>query len=314
MNFQNVAVIIPCHNEGGTIFQVVNGFKNSLPEAPIYVYDNCSTDDTLEKARDAGAIVRFENRKGKGNVVRRMFSDVDADFYILVDGDLTYDPDVAHMMLERLIKDKLDMLNIARIGAKGSYRKGHRLGNFLLTKTVRMIFGSGLDDMLSGYRIFTRRFVKTFPSKSDGFEIETELTVHSLEMKIPIGEFTAKYENRPHGSVSKLSTFRDGINILLMIIRLFFLVKPMTSFSLISAFLAITSIVNGWFQVIKPWIDNDEITKYPSVIMSSSLMVLAIFMFMTGIVINSISNMRKDQFRLFYLSIPNIEIDSDVWD
>ena len=312
MNFQNVAVIIPCHNEGGTIYQVVNGFKNALPEAPIYVYDNCSTDDTLEKARDAGAIVRFENRKGKGNVVRRMFSDVDADFYILVDGDLTYDPDVAPMMLERLIKGKLDMLNIARIGAKGSYRKGHRLGNFLLTKTVKIIFGSGLDDMLSGYRIFTRRFVKTFPSKSDGFEVETELTVHSLEMKIPIGEFTAKYEDRPYGSVSKLSTFRDGINILMMIIRLFFLVKPITSFSLVSAFLAITSIVNGWFQVIKPWIDNDEITKYPSVIMSSSLMVLAIFMFMTGIVINSISNMRKDQFRLFYLSTPNIENDSDV--
>ena len=310
MNFQNVAVIIPCHNEGGTIYQVVNGFKNALPEAPIYVYDNCSTDDTQEKARDAGAIVRVEDRKGKGNVVRRMFSDVDADFYILVDGDLTYDPVVAPKMLVRLIKDKLDMLNIARIGEKGSYRKGHRLGNFLLTKTVKIIFGSGLDDMLSGYRIFTRRFVKTFPSKSDGFEIETELTIHSLEMKIPIGESSAKYEERPHGSVSKLSTFRDGINILLLIIRLFFLVKPITSFSLVSAFLAITSIINGWFQVIKPWIDNDLITKYPSVIMSSSLMVLAIFMFMTGIVINSISNMRKDQFRLLYLNTPNNMNDS----
>ena len=307
MNYKNVAVIIPCHNEGDTIYQVVNGFKNALPEAPIYVYDNCSTDDTLEKARDAGAIVRVEDRKGKGNVVRRMFSDVDADFYILVDGDLTYDQNVAPMMLDRLIKNKLDMLNIARNGEKGSYRKGHRFGNFLLTKTVSIIFGSGLNDMLSGYRIFTRRFVKTFPSKSDGFEIETELTVHSLEMKIPIGEFSAKYDERPHGSVSKLSTFRDGINILLMIIRLFFSVKPITSFSLVSAFIAITSIINGWLQVIKPWIDNDEITKYPSVIMSSSLMILAIFVFMTGIVINSISIMRKDQFRLFYLSKPNIE-------
>ena len=177
IDYRNVAVIIPCFNEGEAISQVVHGFKNALPEAPIYVYDNCSTDDTQEKARDAGAIVRVEYRKGKGNVVRRLFSDVDADFYILVDGDSTYDPVVAPKMLERLIEDKLDMLNIARIGVKGSYRKGHRLGNYLLTKTVRIIFGWGLNDMLSGYRIVSRRFVKTFPSKSNGFEIETEFTV-----------------------------------------------------------------------------------------------------------------------------------------
>tara|TARA_B100001123_G_C15217451_1_gene989842 strand:- start:195 stop:1139 length:945 start_codon:yes stop_codon:yes gene_type:complete len=304
MDYADVAVLIPCYNEGETICKVVEGFQESLPGASIYVYDNCSEDDTQEKAIKSGAIIGLEKIQGKGNVIRRMFSEVDADFYILVDGDLTYDPKVAPEMLEKMIKDKLDMLNIARIGGEKSYRKGHRLGNYLLTKAVKIIFGSGLNDMLSGYRIFSRRFVKTFPSKSNGFEIETEFTVHSLEMMIPIAESFAGYNERPHGSFSKLSTYRDGLNILIMIIRLFFLVKPITSFSIVSVFLAIISIIIGWFQVIKPWLEFDLITKYPSVIMSSSLMVLAIFMFTTGIIINSISNMRKDQFRLFYLNTP----------
>ena len=310
MDYADVAVLIPCHNEGETIGEVVRCFKSNLPGASIYVYDNCSVDDTQEKAKNSGAIIGVENKQGKGNVVRKMFSDVDAEVYILVDGDLTYDPLVAPEMVERLIKEKLDMLNIARIGGRESYRKGHLLGNYLLTQTVKIIFGSGLDDMLSGYRVFSRRFVKTFPSKSNGFEVETEFTVHSLEMKIPIGESPAKYNERPQGSFSKLSTYRDGLKILIMIIRLFFLVKPITSFSVVSVFLAITSVIIGWFQVIKPWLEYDLITKYPSVIMSSSLMVLAIFMFMTGIVINSISNMRKDQFRLFYLNTPTNRNDS----
>lgn len=301
MIYNKIAVLIPCHNEGKTVSQVVTGFKNVLPEADIYVYDNCSTDDTQIKARDAGAIVRTENKKGKGNVVRTMFSDVDAEFYILVDGDLTYDPVVAPKMIEHLFSEKLDMLNIGRIGGKESYRTGHRFGNFILTKTVQVIFGNGLNDMLSGYRVFTKRFVKTFPAKSNGFEIETELTVHALEMKIPIGESVARYDDRPQDSVSKLSTYRDGIKILLMIIRLFFLVKPITSFSIVSVFLAISSIIVGWVQVLKPLLDYGVITKYPSVVLSSSLMLLSIFMFMIGIVINSISSMRKDQFRLFYL-------------
>jgi len=298
---ETVAVIIPCYNEGKTINKVVSGFRNALPDALVYVYDNCSTDDTQEQARAAGAIVRAEKKQGKGNVVRTMFADVEADLYVLVDGDLTYDHAVAAEMIEHLVNNRLDMLNIARIGSKESYRRGHKLGNFLLTKTVKIIFGSGLDDMLSGYRVFTRRFVKTFPAKSNGFEIETELTVHSLEMKLPIGELPAKYDDRPDGSVSKLSTYQDGLKILLMIIRLFFLVKPLTSFSMVSGGLAMASIIIGWIQVISPLLEHGVITKYPSVIMSSSLMILSILMFMIGIVINSISNMRKDQFRLFYL-------------
>ena len=303
MDYKNVAVLIPCHNEAETISQVVAEFVSILPKASVYVYDNCSSDDTQSCAKKAGAIVRTENNKGKGNVVRRMFADIEADFYILVDGDLTYDSKVAPEMLNYLIEEDIDMLNIARIGNKESYRAGHRLGNFLLTKTVQFIFGSGLNDMLSGYRVFSRRFVKTFPARSNGFEIETEFAVHSLEMKIPIGEYPAKYIDRPSGSVSKLSTYQDGLKILLMISRLFFLVKPITSFSLISILFAISSISIGWIQVLKPLLLDGEITKYPSVILSSSLMILSIFFFMIGIVINSISNMRKDQFRLDYLNL-----------
>ena len=302
MDYKNVAVLIPCHNEAETISQVVADFSNILPNASVYVYDNCSSDDTQSCAKNAGAIVRTENNKGKGNVVRRMFADIEADFYILVDGDLTYDSKVAPEMLNYLIEEDIDMLNIARIGNKESYRAGHRLGNFLLTKTVQYIFGRGLNDMLSGYRVFSRRFVKTFPARSNGFEIETEFSVHSLEMKIPIGEYPAKYIDRPNGSVSKLSTYQDGLKILLMISRLFFLVRPITSFSLISILFAISSISIGWIQVLKPLLLNGQITKYPSVILSSSLMILSIFFFMIGIVINSISNMRKDQFRLDYLN------------
>ncbi len=302
-DYSNVAVLIPCHNEAKTISQVVIGFKESLPQSSVYVYDNCSTDDTNKIAKDAGAIVRTEKRKGKGNVVRRMFADVEADFYVIVDGDLTYDPIVAPKMLSYLINENLDMLNIARVGSEDSYRSGHVVGNFLLTKTVQVIFGNLIQDMLSGYRIFTRRFVKTFPAKSNGFEIETEFTVHSLEMKIPIGESSANYINRPQGSDSKLSTYTDGIKILFMINKLFFLVRPITSFSIVSAIFAISSISIGWFQVFKPLLDFGEITKYPSVILSSSLMILAILLFISGIVINSISNMRKDQFRLMYLNV-----------
>jgi len=302
MNYKNVAVLIPCHNEEEAISQVVSGFKDSLPDALVYVYDNCSTDETQSVAKKAGAIVRAEPKKGKGNVVRRMFADIEADIYILVDGDLTYDANVAPQMLKCLIEENLDMLNIARIGDNESYRTGHIFGNFLLTKTVQLIFGSGLNDMLSGYRIFSRRFVKTFPARSNGFEIETEFTVHSLEMKIPIGEYPAKYIDRPSGSISKLSTYQDGLKILLMISKLFFLVKPITSFSLISSLFAFSAFSIGWIQVLKPLLLDGQITKYPSVILSSSLMILSIFFFMIGIVINSISNMRKDQFRLHYLN------------
>ena len=305
MEYKNVAVLIPCHNEADTISQVVSGFKNTLPNALIYVYDNCSTDDTQSVAKNAGAIVRTESKKGKGNVVRRMFADIEADFYILVDGDLTYDANVAPQMLKCLVEEKIDMLNISRIGDKESYRAGHVFGNLLLTKTVQFIFGSGLNDMLSGYRVFSRKFVKTFPARSNGFEIETEFTVHSLEMKIPIGEYPAKYIDRPSGSVSKLSTYQDGLKILLMISKLFFLVKPITSFSLISILFAISAFSIGWIQVLKPLLLDGQITKYPSVILSSSLMILSIFFFMIGIVINSISNMRKDQFRSNYLNSSN---------
>lgn len=302
MDYKNVAVIIPCHNEAASISRVVEGFKNALPSACIYVYDNCSTDNTQEIAKKAGAIIGVENKKGKGNVVRRMFADVEADLYIMVDGDLTYDPTVAPEMIDFLNKNKLDMLNISRIGSKGSYRSGHRLGNYLLTTTVKKIFGTGLEDMLSGYRIFSRKFVKTFPAKSNGFEIESELTVHSLEMKLPFDERPAPYIERPEGSVSKLATYSDGLKILLMIARLFFLVKPVVSFSIVSGIMFVISMIIGWIQVINPLLENGVITKYPSVVLASSLMVLSMLMFVSGLVVDSVSNLRKDQFRLFYLN------------
>jgi glycosyltransferase involved in cell wall biosynthesis len=302
MSYENVSVIIPCHNEEAAIARVVTEFKEYLPKAKIYVYDNQSTDQTQQEAKKSGAIVRYEQKKGKGNVVRRMFSDVDSDIYLLVDGDLTYDASVAPEMINYLVDNGLDMLNISRKGLEGSYRNGHRFGNYLLTKSAKIIFGTELEDMLSGYRVFSKRFVKTFPSRSNEFEIETELTVHSLEMKLPIGERSAKYVERPEGSVSKLSTYRDGFKILFMINKLFFLVRPVVSFSILSAILFILSIGIGWMQVIEPLIDTGAITKYPSVILSSSLMILSIFLFSVGIVISSVSNARKDQFRFFYLS------------
>lgn len=302
LEYSNIAILIPCYNEADTVSQVVTDFRNVFPKASVYVYDNCSTDETQKIAKDAGAIVKSEKNKGKGNVVRRMFADIEADFYILVDGDHTYDSKVAQKMLNQLIQEDIDMLNIARIGNDKSYRAGHRFGNFILTKAVQLIFGRGFNDMLSGYRIFSRRFVKTFPARSNGFEIETELAVHSLEMKIPFGESYADYIERPSGSQSKLSTYRDGFKILLMINKLFFLVRPIASFSLISSLFALGSIIIGWIQVLNPLLNDGVITKYPSVILSSSLMILSIFFFMTGLVINSISNMRKDQFRLNYLN------------
>ncbi|MDE1996003.1 MAG: glycosyltransferase, partial [Rhizobiaceae bacterium] len=210
-----VAVLVPCYNEALTIKSVIEGFRASLPEADIYVYDNNSSDDTLKIARASGAIVRSEPRQGKGHVVRRMFADIDADCYILVDGDDTYDASIAASAADTVLKDGFDFVNIGRVSTvEEAYRPGHRLGNKVLTNMVRFFFGRQSRDMLSGYKVLSRRFVKSFPAMSSGFETETELTVHALEMRMPMTELSAHYKERPAGSVSKLRTFRDGFRIL----------------------------------------------------------------------------------------------------
>src|SRR5438105_8263088 len=234
-----LAVLIPCFNEEAPIATVVADFQRALPEASIYVYDNNSTDRTAEIARAAGALVRREMHQGKGNVVRRMFSDVDADIYVLVDGDATYDAPSARAMIARLVEDRLDMVVAARVQrTEAAYRLGHRTGNRLLTGFVASVFRASFTDVLSGYRVFSRRFVKSFPVLSRGFEIETELTVHALELELGVAEVETPYYARPHGSASKLSTWRDGLRILTTLIKLYRSERPLAFFSAIGIVLA----------------------------------------------------------------------------
>ena len=227
-----IAVLVPCYNEEAAIAKVVADFRAALPDAAIYVYDNNSTDRTVEAARAAGAVVRRETHQGKGNVVRRMFADVDADIYVLVDGDATYDAPSVRAMIAELIDERLDMVVAVRVDQEdAAYRRGHRAGNWLLTGFVAHVFGQSFTDMLSGYRVFSRRFVKSFPVLSGGFEIETELTVHALELGLPVGEMQTPYYARPEGSASKLNTWRDGFRILWTIFRLYRSERPLPFFS-----------------------------------------------------------------------------------
>ncbi len=303
MDTLKVAVLIPCLNEENTIGNVVESFKQYMPSSDIYVFDNNSSDKTLEIARLKGAIVKTENKQGKGAVIRRMFSDVEADVYVLVDGDYTYDSSVSLEMVNYLVEHDLDMLIGSRVASTDDvYRRGHRFGNYILTGLVRLFFGSKLTDTLSGYKLFSRRYVKTFPAKSNGFEIETELTVHALEMNLPIDEIPTEYTSRPTDSVSKLSTYKDGIKIFLTIIKLLFAVKPVFSYLFLSLFFLLFSLIVGWVQVLEPWLEFDEITKISSVVLAASLMLVSVLCLFSGIILNSVSRVRKDNFRLSYLS------------
>jgi len=297
-----IAILIPAYNEEHAIGQVIDSFSSAVPDAKIYVYDNNSSDNTIKIAKQHGAIVRKEMRQGKGAVVRRMFADINADIYVMSDGDNTYDGSVASEMISYLKDNNLDMLNISRLSEEvEAYRSGHRLGNFLLTGLVRLLFGSQIKDMLSGYRVFSKRFVKTFPARSSGFEIETELTIHSLEMKIPVDEVPAIYKTRPDGSESKLSTYKDGIKILFAIITLLFSVRPIFSFLVLSSVFLCSSLIIGWIQVLEPWIEYGVITKIPSVILASGLMLLSIISAGIGVIVQAVTKMRCDMFRFSYL-------------
>ncbi len=296
-----VAVIFPCYNEAASIGDCVRRFREVLPEATIYVYDNNSTDQTRAVAAAAGAIVRGETLRGKGNVMRRMFSDVEADIYVMADGDNTYDPDSAPKLIDRLVADNLDMVVGARIEQHdAAYRAGHRTGNFLLTWFVGFLFGSRFTDMLSGYRVFSRRFVKTFPALSEGFDIETELTVHTLLLNIPVAELPTPYGARVEGSVSKLNTYRDGVRILRAIVSLFRDERPLAFFSIVGFIMAALAI---WLiiPVIETFLQTGLVPRLPTAILSASLMVLAFLNLACGLILDTVSQGRREQKRLAYL-------------
>jgi glycosyltransferase involved in cell wall biosynthesis len=297
-----VAVLVPCHNEAATIAQVVRDFRVHLPGATIYVYDNNSTDDTAQIARTAGANVRHEHLQGKGNVVRRMFADIEADIFLLVDGDGTYDISSAPRLIEALSIDRLDMVNCARIPVTDSaYRPGHAWGNKLLTSLVAWIFGKRVGDILSGYRAMSRRFVKSFPALSSGFETETELTVHALEMRVPIGEITAPYRERPQGSSSKLHTVRDGIRILRLIVHLIKEERPLQFFSTIFLVLSVASVGIAW-PVFRTYLETGLVPRLPTAVLATGLAILAALSLMCGLVLDTVTRGRRELKRLFYLS------------
>ncbi|CAO3423162.1 glycosyltransferase family 2 protein [Azospirillum doebereinerae] len=299
-----VAVLIPCYNEEAAIGAVVRDFRAALPDAIVYVYDNNSSDRTVEAARAAGAVVRHEPLQGKGNVMRRMFSDIEADVYVLVDGDDTYHAASAPLLVKRLWEDQLDMVNGARVtDIVAAYRPGHRFGNLLLTGMVANIFGSRIQDMLSGYRVFSRRFVKSFPALSSGFETETELTVHALELRMPIAEIKTPYKDRPPGSHSKLNTIRDGVRILKTILILVKEERPMPFFFAIFAALAVAAVILAW-PVLATYVQTGLVPRFPTALLSTGLMLLGFLSLTCGLILDTVTLGRREAKRMRYLSIP----------
>ncbi|HEY0193830.1 MAG TPA: glycosyltransferase family 2 protein [Kofleriaceae bacterium] len=296
-----IAVLVPCFNESAAIAKVVADFRASLPDATVYVYDNNSTDDTVTVATAAGAEVRSESRRGKGNVVRRMFQDIEADIYVMVDGDDTYDAAVAPALVQKLVDGNLDMVVGKRIEThQAAYRAGHRLGNQVLTGLVRWLFGAQIDDMLSGYRVFSRRFAKSFPSFSREFEIETELTVHAMQMRMPVAELPTNYKERPPGSTSKLRTFRDGWRILLTITNLMRNERPLMFFSLVGLAVMIVALALAT-PVVLEFTRTGEVRRFPTAILCSGLGVVAVVCFATGLILDLVAHVRREAKRLAYL-------------
>ena len=299
---QRVAVLVPCFNEEAAIARVVGDFRAALPEAAIYVYDNNSTDRTAEIARATGALVRREMHQGKGNVVRRMFADVDADIYVLVDGDATYDAPSARTMIARLAEDRLDMVVAARVEEdQAAYRLGHRTGNRLLTGFFASVFNATFTDILSGYRVFSRRFVKSFPVLSRGFEIETELAVHALELELAVAEISTPYYARPEGSVSKLSTWRDGLRILSTIVGLYRSERPLAFFSGLGVALAIVSVGLA-IPIFVTYLQEAIVPRIPTAILSTGLIVLAFLSIVAGLVLDTVTRGRREMKLIAYLA------------
>ncbi|WP_400085047.1 glycosyltransferase family 2 protein [Yoonia sp. R78084] len=299
-----VAVLIPCYNEAKPIGTVVADFRAALPAADIYVYDNNSTDDTAEAARAAGAIVRVETQQGKGNVVRRMFADIDADVYVMVDGDNTYEAKAVPALVDKLLDETLDMVSGCRVTEiQEAYRPGHRFGNWMLTGLVASIFGKRTKDMLTGYRVFSRRFVKSFPALSRGFEIETELTVHALELRMPIADVDTVYVDRLPGSDSKLNTIRDGFRILKMIVLLVKEERPFALFCGVGVLLGLLSLVLGG-PVVVEFVETGLVPRFPTAILASAIMVIGVLSVVTGLILDTVTLGRREMKRMAYLALP----------
>ncbi|MGW6391276.1 glycosyltransferase family 2 protein [Streptomyces sp. NPDC055103] len=299
-----IACVVPCYNEEAAIGKVVSDLRASLPEAVIYVYDNASTDNTVAEARKAGAIVRHEPRKGKGNVIRRAFADVEADALLIIDGDDTYDASRAREMVDMLFEGPYDQI----VGARreitdAAYRPGHAVGNKMLTGAVRSLFGNDVSDMLSGYRVFSRRYIKSFPALSQEFETETEMTVHALSLRLPTAELEVDFKDRPAGSVSKLRTYRDGWRILKLILGLARRQRPSLFHSVIAGLLAVVSLVLG-APVIAEFVDSGTVPRFPTAILAAAIMIIAVLVLMVGYILESFMHMRQEQSRLSHLMYP----------
>ncbi|OAM76480.1 glycosyltransferase [Devosia elaeis] len=301
----HVAVILPCFNEVAVIASVIADFRAALPEAGIYVFDNASTDGTAEAAAAAGAVVRHVPQRGKGNVVRRQFADVDADVYVMADGDGTYDAGQSRALVDMLLDNGLDMVVGTRqaVGDGGEYRPGHVLGNKVLTGTVANIFGRGFSDMLSGYRVLSRRFVKSFPALSKGFEIETELTIHALELRAPYGEMSTAYGSRAEGSTSKLSTIRDGLAIVETIVRLFARERPRQLYMALGSAVALFSMLIA-IPVIVDYFETGLVPRFPTAILAGLGIVAGLILGATAVILDSVVTGRREVKRLRYLEIP----------
>ena len=298
-----IAVLLPCYNEEAAIGATVAGFRAALPGAIVYVYDNNSRDRTREAAAQAGAIVRTERQQGKGHVVRRMFADIDADVYVMADGDLTYDPKAAPQMVDLLLDEQFDMVvGTRRHEEKDAYRGGHVIGNKLFTGLLSGLFGRSFSDIFSGYRVFSRRFVKSFPVLSSGFEIETEMSVHALELRMPVGEVETAYAARPEGSQSKLSTYSDGWRILKTIVTLYRIERPVLFFGGIGALLLILAIILAAPLAIT-YLQTGLVPRFPTAILVTGMTIVAVLCFFAGLILDTVTRGRREVRRLYYLSL-----------
>jgi len=299
-----IAVILPCYNEEAAIAETIAGFRSALPTAAIYVYDNNSRDRTREIAGEAGAVVRTERQQGKGHVVRRMFADVDADIYVMADGDLTYDPKAAPEMVRMLLEEQLDMVvGTRQHEAAEAYRGGHVMGNRLFTGLLSRLFGRSFSDIFSGYRVFSRRFVKSFPALSQGFEIETEISVHALELRMPVGELVTSYGARPEGSISKLSTYRDGWRILKTIGTLYRVERPVLFYGALGALLMLAAIILA-IPLVITYAATGLVPRFPTAILATGMVIIAVLSFFAGLILDTVTRGRREMRRLAYLSYP----------
>ena len=299
-----IAVLLPCYNEEAAIGATVEGFRKALPGATVYVYDNNSRDRTKEVAAAAGAVVRTETQQGKGHVVRRMFADIEADVYIMADGDLTYDPEAAPEMARMIAADRLDMVvGTRKHDAAEAYRGGHVIGNRIFTRLLSGLFGRSFTDIFSGYRVFSRRFVKSFPVLSEGFEIETEMSVHALELRMPVGEIETRYLARPEGSHSKLSTFRDGWRILKTIVTLYRIERPVLFFGGIGAILVAAALILA-LPLVFTYLETGLVPRFPTAILATGMTIVAVLSFFAGLILDTVTRGRREVRRLAYLALP----------